>query len=218
MKDLVLLHAAVSSPATWDVVTPALTDLGYRVHTPTLLGHGSAERRRTYTLDAFRDHLIADLDHRGLTDITLIGHSLGAFVATTIAIAQPTRVNRLILEELPIPPRTPTDPGPSDQATPALLLRALGLMTRRKADPRLLHHAITALRTPNPTWWSALPTLTAPALLLTGGPTSHLTQSRYPVLASTLPTATTHEIPVGHRIHTKAPTAWLEAITPHLRS
>jgi pimeloyl-ACP methyl ester carboxylesterase len=213
MKDLVLLHAATSSPATWDALTPPLAELGYRVHTPTLLGHAGAERRRTYSLDAIRDDVLAHLDH--LDTFALVGNSLGAFIATTIAIKHPTQVTRLVLEELPIPPRNATDDGPSRKATPTPVLNLLGLVARG-CDRRVLRDTVTALRQPNPTWWQALPTITAPTLLLAGGPTSHLDQSRFSLVAATLPTATLTEIPVGHRIHTKSPAQWLTAVTNHL--
>ncbi|WP_405060393.1 alpha/beta hydrolase [Kribbella sp. NBC_01505] len=213
MKDLVLLHAGTSSPATWDALTPPLTELGYRVHTPTLLGHAGAERRRTYALDAFRDDVLSQLDH--LDDFALVGNSLGAFVASAIAIEQPTRVTRLVLEELPVPPRTPDDNGPVRIPTPALVLRTLGLLMRG-CDHRLLHDVVIALRRPNPTWWEGLPRVPAPTLLLAGGPTSHLDQSRFPLVTAALPAATLTEIPAGHRIHTKSPTPWLTAVTTHL--
>ncbi|MFF1821134.1 alpha/beta fold hydrolase [Kribbella sp. NPDC058245] len=213
MKDLVLLHAAASSPATWDALTPPLAELGYRVHTPTLLGHAGAERRRTYALDAFRDDVLSQLDH--LDEFALVGNSLGAFIASAIAIEHPTRVTRLVLEELPVPPRNAADHGPSRKATPTVVLNVLGLLARG-CDHRVLRDVVTALRQPNPAWWEGLTKVPAPTLLLAGGPTSHLDQSRFPLVAAALPTATITEIPAGHRIHTKAPTPWLTATTPHL--
>jgi pimeloyl-ACP methyl ester carboxylesterase len=124
MKDLVCLHAAASSPATWAHLKPALTDHGYRVHTPTLLGHHGGERRAAYPLDAFADHLLKQLED--LDRMTLVGASLGAFVATLIAQRDPARIDRLVLEELPIPRRTKQDKSPSNQRGTALVLQAMG--------------------------------------------------------------------------------------------
>jgi esterase len=83
VKTLVCLHAAISGPGTWDGVRPGLEALGYQLVCPTLLGHEDAVRRDAYPLTAFRDQVVRDLD--GIDRFTLVGHSLGAFVATLVA-------------------------------------------------------------------------------------------------------------------------------------
>ncbi|WP_328320993.1 alpha/beta hydrolase [Kribbella sp. NBC_00382] len=212
MKHLVCLHAAGSSPATWDHLKPALVGLGYRVHTPTLLGHGSAERRTAYPLDAFADHVLKEIDGR----FTLIGASLGAFVATLIAQREPDRIDRLVLEELPVPRRTSDDDPPSNKRGTGLVLRAMGLLNRGRFDPAMLRQIVAELHKPRPQWWAALPTITAPTLLLAGGTTSHLDQSRFALVAKELPASTVTTIEAGHRIHSKAPDRWLAAVSPFI--
>ncbi len=101
MRELVCLHAAGSGPGTWDGVRPGLEGLGYRVHCLTLAGHGAAERRTAYRLEGFKDDVLREIDWLG--PVTLVGHSLGAFVATQVAVEG--RVERLVLEELPVPPK-----------------------------------------------------------------------------------------------------------------
>ncbi|HZX05898.1 alpha/beta fold hydrolase [Kribbella sp.] len=214
MKDLVCLHAGTSGPETWDRFVPEFEALGYRVHCPALLGHGTAPRRRPYRLDDFRDQVLRDLD--GLGRITLIGNSLGAFVASAVAVAQPDRVDRLVLEEIPIPPRTTADGAPTTRELPRLALLVTGWLARRRCDPTLLRDVITDLRRPNPTWWSGLPAVTAPTLILAGGPKSHLDQTRFRLLATTMPQATITTIEAGHRIHTHTPDRWLAEVKPFL--
>ncbi|HWD80412.1 MAG TPA: alpha/beta hydrolase [Kribbella sp.] len=208
MKDLVCLHAGTSGPSTWNRFVPEFEALGYRVHCPTLLGHGTAPRRRPYLLNDFRDHVLGELDGR----VTLIGNSLGAFVASAIAVADPGRVERLVLEEIPVPPRNARDGSPTTRHLPGLALRAAGLLTRGRCDPRLLHDVITDLRRPNPTWWAGLHKVEAPALILAGGPKSHLDQSRFALLANSMPNATIRTIEAGHRIHSTAPDRWLAEV------
>ncbi|WP_350277500.1 alpha/beta fold hydrolase [Kribbella sp. HUAS MG21] len=87
MKDLVCLHAGTSGPSTWRRFIPDFEALGYRVHCPTLLGHGQAPRRRAYFLDDFRDQVRRELER--LDRVTLVGNSLGAFVATALAVREP---------------------------------------------------------------------------------------------------------------------------------
>ncbi|MGZ0147277.1 alpha/beta fold hydrolase [Kribbella sp. WER1] len=214
MKDLICLHAGTSGPSTWDRFVPEFEALGYRVHRPTLLGHGTAPRRRTYYLNDFRDQVLRDLDDRD--HLTLIGNSLGAYVASAVAAAEPDRVDRLVLEEIPVPPQTTQDGPPTTRELPGVALRAAGWLTRRRCDPRLLRDVIADLRRPQPSWWSGLPAVTAPTLVLAGGPKSHLDQTRFALLSDSLPNATVTTIEAGHRIHRHAPDRWLAAVKPFL--
>ncbi|MEV8373049.1 alpha/beta hydrolase [Kribbella sp. NPDC056861] len=216
MKDLVCLHAAGSSPATWDEVLPGLTELGYRVHRPILLGHRGAARQSSYSLNDLRDQVLRDIERLG--EVTLVGASLGAFVATTVATYEPGRVARLVLEELPVPPRDAQDGPPSRQSGSGLVLRLMGLLNRGRFDPVMLRQVVAELRAPRPQWWDALSSITARTLLLAGGGASHLDQSRFDLVAKVMPAATLTTIDVGHRIHAKAPDRWLAAVTDFLRS
>ena len=214
MRDLVCLHAGTSGPSTWDRFVPEFEALGYRVHRPTLLGHGNAPRRRPYRLDDFREQVLGELD--GLDHLTIVGNSLGAFVASAVAMADPDRVDRLVLEELPVPPRDAADTAPTTRATPGLALLAAGWMTRRKCDPLLLRDVIADLRRPQPGWWAGLSTIRSPTMLLAGGPKSHLDQSRFELVADLMPSATITTIEAGHRIHTHAPERWLATVRTFL--
>lgn len=214
MRDLVCLHAGTSGPSTWDRFVPEFEALGYRVHRPTLLGHGNAQRSRPYQLDDFRDQVLRDIE--GLDRVTFVGNSLGAFVASAVAVAEPERVDRLVLEELPVPPRDAADNPPTVRAMPALALLAAGWLTRRKSDPRLLRDVIADLRRPQPDWWAGLSTINSPTILLAGGPKSHLDQSRFGLVANLMPSATVTTIEAGHRIHTHAPDRWLTTVRTFL--
>ena len=214
MKDLVCLHAGSSGPATWDRFVPEFEALGYRVHCPTLLGHGKAPRRRRYLLDDFRDQVLGELD--GLDRVTFVGNSLGAYVASAVAVAAPDRVERLVLEELPVPPRDSTDGFPATRPMPAPALLIAGWLARRHCDPRLLRDVIADLRRPQPDWWSGLAAVKAPALLIAGGGKSHLDQSRFALVADQMPSATITTIEAGHRVHSRAPEQWLSTVREFL--
>ncbi|MET9275843.1 alpha/beta hydrolase [Kribbella sp. NPDC003557] len=214
MKDLICLHAGTSGPSTWNRFIPDFEALGYRVHCPTLLGHGDAPRRNPYLLDDFRDQVLLDLD--GLDRVTLVGNSLGAYVASAVAAAAPDRVERLVLEELPVPPRDLTDGDPTSRPMPPAALLVAGWLTRRRCDRRLLRDVVADLRRPQPDWWTGLAKVKAPTLLLAGGERSHLDQSRFALVANQMPSATIETIEAGHRIHSRAPERWLSTVREFL--
>ncbi|GAA1509338.1 alpha/beta hydrolase [Kribbella lupini] len=213
MKTLVCLHAAISGPGTWDTVRPGLEALGYQVVCPTLLGHENAVRRDAYPLAAFRDQVVRDLE--GVDRFTLVGHSLGAFIASLVAQQYPDRVERLILEEMPVPPRDAQDSSPARTAA-GPVMRVLARLSRRSYDPVMFRQVLAELQAPRPEWWTDLPKITAPTLLLAGGSGSHLDQSRFDLVAKSLPAASITEVPVGHRIHSKAPERWMGAVRDFL--
>ncbi len=69
---------------------------------------------------------------------------------------------------------------------------------------------------PDPSWWDRVPAVTAPVLMLAGGPESHVRQQSFADALALLPDGRVHEIPVGHHIHEEAPEEFLAAVTPFL--
>jgi lipase len=70
----------------------------HRVVAPDLRGRGaSATIAGPFGMDAHADDLAAVLDELGAERAVVVGHSMGAFVATTMAARHPERVERLVL-------------------------------------------------------------------------------------------------------------------------
>jgi pimeloyl-ACP methyl ester carboxylesterase len=81
---VVLLHGLAGSTAWWDPVLPALRDL--RVVRVDLLGHGgSAKPADGYGVAEQARRLGAVLDQLGVRRATVVGHSTGGAVATSLA-------------------------------------------------------------------------------------------------------------------------------------
>ncbi|WP_249124085.1 alpha/beta fold hydrolase [Saccharopolyspora erythraea] len=81
---VVLLHGLAGSTAWWDPVLPALRDL--HVVRVDLLGHGgSAKPADGYGIAEHADLVGAVLDRLGVRRATVVGHSTGGAVATSLA-------------------------------------------------------------------------------------------------------------------------------------
>ena len=63
-----------------------------------LRGRGDSEKPDSgYGLDAHASDVVRVLDHLGLEDAVLVGHSMGAFVGLQVALSYPDRVRSLVL-------------------------------------------------------------------------------------------------------------------------
>jgi 3-oxoadipate enol-lactonase len=69
---------------------------------------------------------------------------------------------------------------------------------------------------PDPTFWTRVSALTAPTLLLGGGPTSHIEQEWLDEFAAELADVRSVRIDAGHHIHTNAPAEFAETVLPFL--
>ena len=65
-----------------------------------------------YPLEAFATDVIEQMDALKVDKCALVGHSLGALVSSMVAQRQPDRVDRVLLEEMPVPRRVRQDPPP----------------------------------------------------------------------------------------------------------
>jgi pimeloyl-ACP methyl ester carboxylesterase len=100
---LLLIHGVCASLHTWDGVLPQLTrrwrvirlDLPpFGITGPLRDAHG---RPRTAELPLYRDFIDAFIDSLGLTQLSLVGNSLGGMVAWDYAARHPERIEKLVL-------------------------------------------------------------------------------------------------------------------------
>lgn len=199
---VVLLPALGETREDWDEIATVL-GRDRDVHALDLRGHGKADREPPYTFARMREDVTATLDARGLDEIDLVGHSLGGALACQLAAAHPSRIRRLVLEDVgALRPRTPQPP----QRPPGPLLFDwdMVLTVRRQLD------------SPDPQWRDDLSLITAPTLVLAGGPESYVPDETIDELVARVRDARRVTIPVGHLIHRAAPQAWLDAVVPFL--
>jgi pimeloyl-ACP methyl ester carboxylesterase len=190
---LLLLHALGENRGSWAGVAAALAADGWRTTALDLRGHGDSDRADDYRYEAMRDDVFALLDELGLDEVTLVAHSVGTVVASLVAMDRPSAVRRMVLEDGPLPfpaepPRpVPDGPGPGPEPT-GYDWRVVAAVARQRNAPAARHLA-------------GLAEITAPTLVVGGGPGSHIPQDQLADVAARIPGARFTTIPAGHMIH-----------------
>lgn len=100
---VVLLHGIASSSVTFENVVPLVTPY-HRTVSIDLLGFGSSPMppEATYTIEEHVAALRRTLCHLGLRRVVLVGHSLGALIATRYAATYRRDVTRLVIVSPPV--------------------------------------------------------------------------------------------------------------------
>ena len=96
-EPLLALHGLASSAHWYDIVAPMLQER-YHIYAPDQRGHGqTTSAPNGYDWQTLSDDLARLLDHIGLNQVAVMGHSWGGNVATNFAANYPDRVKRLIM-------------------------------------------------------------------------------------------------------------------------
>ena len=94
---VVLLHGMGGSAVNWAFTTPALT-AKYRVIVPDQIGFGKSDKPLiSYRVGTYVDFLDALLKELKVEKATLVGNSLGGWIAASYALAHPAKVEKLVL-------------------------------------------------------------------------------------------------------------------------
>ena len=98
-EPVVLIHGVSGPMQVWDKTISTLVDSGYRVIRYDLYGRGFSERvNQVYNLELYYTQLKELLDFLELSrNVTLIGSSMGAIIATEFAVRKPRLIKKLIL-------------------------------------------------------------------------------------------------------------------------
>lgn len=95
---VLLIHGITANSQYWNIVGPALAAQGWYAIAPDLRGRGlSGKPSHGYGIPYHASDLLALCDALHLTEVNVIGHSLGAQIALFVAAIHPQRVGRLVL-------------------------------------------------------------------------------------------------------------------------
>jgi len=94
---MILLHGYSDSWFSYSLVLSALAR-DRRVYALDLRGHGNSDRPASgYAMRDLADDVVAFMDAKAIARATIVGHSMGGFVAQRVALAAPQRVSALVL-------------------------------------------------------------------------------------------------------------------------
>jgi pimeloyl-ACP methyl ester carboxylesterase len=106
---IVLVHGGAAHARWWDHVAPLL-DGGRRVVALDLSGHGDSGRREAYTLDQWSKEVLTVAAAAGIvTPPTVIGHSMGGFVALRAAGLYGSSLAGVVAIDSPVQDITPEE-------------------------------------------------------------------------------------------------------------
>lgn len=97
-KTFVLVHGAYHGGWCWSRVADILRSRGHHVTTPTQTGMGERSHllSEAITPSIFIDDIVNHLKYEDLTEVILVGHSLGGITISGVADAAPERLAKLI--------------------------------------------------------------------------------------------------------------------------
>jgi pimeloyl-ACP methyl ester carboxylesterase len=101
-KPIIFVHGWLGS---WRYWVPVMEDLAkdYRTYALDLWGFGDSDKTpEHYDIDGYVDLLVRFMDELGIGRSLLVGHTLGAAVATQLAGRYPDRVSKVLAVGLPL--------------------------------------------------------------------------------------------------------------------
>ncbi|WP_344780874.1 alpha/beta hydrolase [Gordonia caeni] len=223
---VLLVHGMGGDHTSWKRVIRTLGGAGRSVIAVDLRGHGRSQHAERYALDDFAGDLSAVLDELAVPRVDVVAHSLGAHSALRMAMAQPERVRRMVLEEPP--PMPENDDDLAERIVPAFT----GLGDRFRGIRALVTNPLPYVRydraLPDEVagqfdrteceWWTRLSGLTAPAVVVSGGDRSFLPPRHLRRVAQALPNGEFVTIDSSHSVHRDRPTEFDQVLHRHLNS
>ncbi len=101
-RPVILLHGWLGSWGLWQE-TMAYLGRYYRTYALDFWGFGeSGKKRETYAVQDFVGLVSQFMDHLGIEDAPLVGHSMGGTVSLSVALKYPEKVSKVVVIGSPI--------------------------------------------------------------------------------------------------------------------
>ncbi|WP_307817471.1 alpha/beta fold hydrolase [Nocardia acididurans] len=220
---VMLVHGMGGDGYTWDRFAQQLVRRGRRVIIPDLRGHGRSAHTESYQFPEFGADVLRLCERLGLESVDLVGHSLGGYAVSWVAMQRPGLVRRLVIEEQPLPLRSGDEQMTLTRrlpSVPELWHATTSLLRHPRAvlafDRSMTGKALEQFRKPYPEWWEGLAEITAPTLFLRGGPGGMVDPGKLEHMRASMPDCTVCAFTCGHSIHRDRYREFESAVLPFL--
>ncbi len=95
-ETFVLVHGTWHGGWSWQSVVRNLQARGHQAYAPTLAGHEPGADAQGLTHQDYVDSVVSAIVRQKLTNITLVGHSVGGTVVSRLVTYMPERIKRLV--------------------------------------------------------------------------------------------------------------------------
>jgi len=133
-KPILILHGFLGMLDNWKTIGKQLADDGFQAHLIDQRNHGNSFHSDEFNYDVLAEDVYRYCLHYQLSNVTVIGHSMGGKVAMNLAIRHPELIEKLIVVD--IAPKV-YPPHHADVLAGLLSLDLGKLETRQEADNQL---------------------------------------------------------------------------------
>ena len=99
-RPIIVLHGFLGMSDNWRSVGSRYAENGYEVHLVDQRNHGKSFWSDSFDYNLLADDVLAYVNHHGLDDIILLGHSMGGKTAMHYATIHPERVEKLLVADI----------------------------------------------------------------------------------------------------------------------
>ena len=99
-RPLIILHGFLGMGDNWKTLGKRFSEADYQVHLIDQRNHGHSFHDDEFTYEAMADDLKLYCDSQGLTDVVVMGHSMGGKTAMLFAATYPEMVQKLIVADI----------------------------------------------------------------------------------------------------------------------
>jgi pimeloyl-ACP methyl ester carboxylesterase len=239
LPPIVFLHGAAFDHSVWQWQSRYFAHHGYSALALDLPGHGRSPGAVRATIEEWAEWVAAFLEEAGVSQVALVGHSMGSLIALQTALRHGERIAKLVLvgTAAPMPvgdaflaaalERSPAALdmeavwGHSRQAqlmqspVPGTTLLGASRSLNERSKPGALHAALAACNAYRPSM-DAVRALKIPTLVV-AGTRDQMTQFKAgKALAAEIPGAKLVSLEAGHSMMSEAPRELLQALRDFL--
>jgi esterase len=100
VKPLLILHGFLGMSDNWKTLSTQYVSEGFEVHTIDLRNHGRSFHSSDFSYEIMVQDMFEYCQANGLSNVNLIGHSMGGKIAMLFATTHPEMVNKLIIADI----------------------------------------------------------------------------------------------------------------------